>query len=1604
MPLSPHLSHLHKHHPQWYKHASPHQRHSLKQRTLASYRASRAVAKALEPVQPIDAFCRPLLADALPRWYPDATLPPLDNTLLWSQNDQRDMTWLEAALQNFDDGAKVKLYKHDDSSKALDLDTKVFVNGVRNLDLGQRYQYHLADHVDTEAFRALMRAQDRAAFAAELITARMQGHLDQLGETLGEAALSDTRQVTVDGQQRTLQCGYLSLFGIPLDGPLLLRLEPLKVSEACVLYLPGHGHQAMRQYSSLKALGEALTQTLWKDDQRRLLSRYVDQARQPEFASKLHDALYPRYPYATVQAAMPTREKGTPIDWRRQLFPAPTDLWQETLDQNARLPLTFTAWQGEAFTERARVQVQRKLQDAATVAVPLAQRDHAALLAKIAGWLGMGISVLNLAALFVPALGEVMMVIGGAQLLGEFLEGVHAANEGDAEAAIEQLFDVLENLAQVAVLGAASLGEAPGPLHDWHLVRQGGRQRLWQGDLSPFSRPEPWPDGTPAAADGLHDWEGSRWLQHEGKALPLQPETNGRWRLAKARGHQHQPQLLQNGQGAWWLPHERPLSWDTPHLLERAGPISQGLNDEALTQALRCSGYDGATVRKAMVDREPLPALLADSFQALGAKSPEVMALPGSELLARDFPTLSRRACNEIIAQARPTDLALLRNKAKVPLPMAETARLYLREARINRALAQFHGAGGASQDRDALAIGALAKLPGWTGEVRLELREDGQLRHAVGAEGRPLKTVVREAGRYQPQDEHKQILASTSDLFQAILQALPDSERVALGLQIHDADGLREALFETLASNRDHTAGYLGMVPVRPMYRLPTRLPGSRRLGYRLSGRGHGWLTEDQLFDQLFPASEQGDRELLRATLRNEAGPRPGVFTRLLERLRREYRQLDETLQRWVHDPDTVRDSSFEQRRIRRGVVANRVRQAWRRQNEPGVIDDIDHVILRLDGQYLDELPTLPVSLPHVRHLQVQGLDEASTSSLGHFLRAFPQVRQLELSDATLSTLPQPLGELAFVESLNLSGNALDLDDQAQLALLCRLGRLRNLCLDHSLETLSVNTLEQLGRLPQLETFQAALNDLELGAEHFQAWRRWPALRELYLGQNQIELDEATRNALAGLSHLRRLSLYENPLDMPPDVTGWTQLQWLDLEYTGIGEWPPGLQGLMEQRPLVLRRVEMNRNALTDSPDLRNSAFAEAVRDGDDDILFTFDDNPFTPEALQRLNDAGLTSNAQGVRPNWATGMPDPLLEHIATTYSDPQWRPVYELMERLPDTADFQQHPDNLRLRMQRVLEALAGDNPQAVDGGWGRAQVQQQIIDLLDDAVTACVDQASLLFQQIETEVTVWQTVAHAEPGLGNERVAIDSANALLRQRQLDALVGELYNARVARRRALGEAIDQADRDAAPPLHRDDDLSDAELTEPTLLLDEVEMALHARIHLRQVLRLPPQPGEISFDYLARLSEATLARLASAVTSEVDGQRLVDWAVDQGFWEAWVRRLRPQTYEALAEQWAGASEYFDSLSEAASAGVYQGPAVPTEYVAALERDVGDVPGLAWRIDGVLQRIDLVSSRYPDESAVYQRAAQLLLSSRKAAQAKLLRELTEAMIAALLA
>ncbi|WEK29280.1 MAG: NEL-type E3 ubiquitin ligase domain-containing protein [Candidatus Pseudomonas phytovorans] len=1594
-----HLALVQRQIPRWLSQASPAQRAELAVLIRDSERQTQRVKQALALLQPVDTFCLPLLTEALAHWFPDTPVA----TLLKAQvvfdgaKPRRRLSVLEAALQNAEADIPVKVIRADFSS--LELDAATLIQGIRNLDLGQRYRYHLGDIVDNDTFRDLLETQDRSALCAELAIARLRGHIDCHGAALAQAALDSRAQIITEKGGRNVLCQFVSLFGTPLNGPMVIQLEDPEAGQPCLLYLPGDPQGALRQHASLGSLKADLTDRLADHDFRTFFIRHVPLAQQAAFLQRLRETLYPHYPYADLQATTPVLDKGDRFSWIRRAFPGPRDIWQATRDKNVRLPLTLEPWPGNCFRARARTLVERKFLDAASVAVPVRQLDARTQLEHLESWLSAGLTVLNLAGFFVPGLAELMLVAGGAQIVDEFLEGVHAANEQDSDEAIAHLFSVVESLVQFAALGAVEGFNAPtGPLQDWHLVESEAGRRLWHGDLTPFHRAAP-PQWA-ARPDGLHQAKGRTWLKLQDQHYPLENSVDGGRRLVASPGQRIQPALYGQQPGPWVFAHEQPLHWDRAQLLQRLAASATGRDRLALQRALQCSGYDEAIVRRVMVDRESAPALLLDTLESLDGKVPEPLlrATDGGPL-ARDFPSLSARAQGEILDQASPADVLQMQRTQRLPMRLAETARLYLREARISGALARFHQTNGPVADRDALVFAALEQLPGWTNEARIELRDgsvSGRLLHACGKESVTAKTVIRTGNGYEPRNEQGETLANRSDIFQAILNALPDSERTSLSLQIHEPDLLNAALFDKLASDRAATPGYLGMQPVRPFYRLPRRLPGGQ-IGYPLSGRGRGWLTADELFNQLFPSTEPDARLILRHRLLQEAGQQP--FGTLLERLRGEYMQLDSSLQQWIHSPDLANGGTLVAQRSARTEAARRLRMAWRRESTNSA-SSIEHVILDLDGRNLGTLPTLSTPMPHVRQLSVTFLSESSHASLDSFLGRFSHLRTLDLEGNMLEHIPPSVGHMDQLQNLDLSGNGLDLSETATLDMLQGRSNLLRLDLGNALEALPVAALDRLANLPSLTSLIIDSNGLNLAAEHFQAMERWPSLTDLSMAGNDTTLTEQSRAALARLNRLHTLFMAENPLDLAPDVSGWHQLQALDLQQTGIGQWPTGLTELLNQRPLRLLSLDLSDNQLTDVPDLQGSAFAEAARPGEPRAFFDFDNNPFSEQAQLRLADAGLPAISVGdAEDPWYIDWPDELQEHQALTANEPSWQPLYLLFERLTRTADYLSQPTYLRARMQHVLRTLRTHSGAADSAGWGRAQLHDQVLEAINHATEGCVDQASLLFQQIETDVMLWDAVNTAAPNAHNDQVALHSATGLLRQQRLDERVGALYNARVSRRRALAEAPDAAARETAPPLHADDDLDDAALIEPNYLIDEIEMALHARMQLREVLGLPPQPQQILFEYLARLSPATVHRLGAAVRAEVGPAMFSQWACDQQFWKSWLRRLHADEFDALARDWEAASEYHSELTEATNnLGDYTGPSVPAAYIDALERELGHIEGLHWRRNRAVQRVDLVSGRYADESAIYQRASALLLSTRRAAEQALLRSLTQAL------
>lgn len=86
--------------------------------------------------------------------------------------------------------------------------------------------------------------------------------------------------------------------------------------------------------------------------------------------------------------------------------------------------------------------------------------------------------------------------------------------------------------------------------------------------------------------------------------------------------------------------------------------------------------------------------------------------------------------------------------------------------------------------------------------------------------------------------------------------------------------------------------------------------------------------------------------------------------------------------------------------------------------------------------------------------------------------------------------------------------------------------------------------------------------------------------LTQLDLSSNSLVLDEQAAARISGLSRLTTLDLSANPLDVIPDFSAMTQLEYLLLSDTGLNRWPSGLHD-----KTALKRLDLRNNRLNEVP-----------------------------------------------------------------------------------------------------------------------------------------------------------------------------------------------------------------------------------------------------------------------------------------------------------------------------------------------------------------------------------------------------------------------------------
>lgn len=506
-----------------------------------------------------------------------------------------------------------------------------------------------------------------------------------------------------------------------------------------------------------------------------------------------------------------------------------------------------------------------------------------------------------------------------------------------------------------------------------------------------------------------------------------------------------------------------------------------------------------------------------------------VSEVPEARSIESAFPGLPRPVSQAIVESATPRQRELLRT-LKVPLDIAEQVRVYLREARINRALEGFYLNNRSSADTETLARHFFAQLPGWALGAPLEIREGSPMGPVIQSWGSmetsPARVLVKTGGGYQRYKPRGYILVlqpgGDEPLSTAIYHALTEEERLAIGLRASgQVSGFNAALGLRAGKARDEAARALGMQAIKPGYKPPAVLEDGR-VGYPLCGLDSG-VHSGSLQRRVRELYPEFDQEQVVDYLDGFIARGEEPLQALRER-KRERTALRISLQAWIDAvPEVESTDSIHDYPENRYQAAGLIERIWRKSPShiPWASSEDIHC-LSLDGLRVGNFPELPAvaDFSHVRELKLSNMDCGDLAS--DFLEHFKGLTALEMDNNEMAQLPVQLESMPNLRRLSLARNLLYMTSE-------------NASVLNSLSNLEVLNLNDnlLGPLLSFNN-HAFLRRVYLRRTWIEVWPEGlisrPLLEAADLRENQIiEIPEQVYQASPKI--IRNITLSNNPL-----------------------------------------------------------------------------------------------------------------------------------------------------------------------------------------------------------------------------------------------------------------------------------------------------------------------------------------------------------------------------------------------------------------------------------------------------------------------------------------
>ena len=1120
---------------------------------------------------------------------------------------QATQTLLHCALQNFEPSeAQAGGLDEDETLKAMILDRRVFgLNGyegkqiaiapeqfaalARELDLGGEYQKLLRalriaapatpgqSAVDDDPLVTRLKAAERASLRLHAGLALLKGHVDA---DMYAALLQVPEMAHPHYQGTPVCCSFLKLWDIELTGIVAIGpdRDAARKTVPVVLYIPDDPICPLKQYTSTSAFTAELRERLRDASYLEFFQRFVPARYLDTFLTKLEDCLTPKSGFL-------------PVGYRPRVP-----------DPNARLPLGESTVLTRLLAELATQKINRLEDDAKFHAVPTALVDERAFRERLLYFAQRTLQALNVAAFFVPALGEVMMGVAAFDLAHEVFEGIDSWTKGETEQAFGYLFDVVENVALIAALGAAGHAggmpaiehttvEMPSFIEELDSISMpDGEPRLWKPDLRPFGHDVILPGDLRPNEFGVYEYQGKTYLTLEDRALSLRPtDTPDVYKIEHPTNpSSYQPTIRHNGAGSWIAETDRPSQWQGMQLFRRSGPHHVYFNDEVASRILRITDTHEAVLRRVIAESQRLPGQLEDTLRrfrldeqitqrtaissfSASSRSQMFDVLYGDtaplqsardQLVAEAGPALPVPIRQELLREASAAELAAL-DQGRMPPRLTAEIEAYLPNVRLTRAYENLFLRSVGSLDTDKLILHTLERLPGWQQHLRIEIHDEtftGPLLDSIGPTDASINRVLsREPDGYRLQPVDGGTGKGGQTLYQAIVEALPEEQLSALGLSSDNAAAdLQHHVQQAPLMPRHALRRVLGLPARQPGFVPPMRLADGR-IGYLLSGRGAtaGYILRDTLLDTIrllgiedhYPMSA----ETLLARLEASGLTRAQILGRL-QHVLGERQTLELALSNWADQSASLVD--LPARASSRANIAGAI---WRHWYSTSLLE-----LGRL------ELP-FQLQLAHLADFPVQ---------LPGFI--YERTRDLRLIDMTLDA---PGGIVPFspegVETLQ--------------GFLQRFPRLTSL-------TVSRESAAALAPSPFPTLLDAAARFL-------------PELRELRLINQQLLPSERDFLALGALAQLHTLDLSGNYL-LPPSFISLRglSLRNLGLNRTSLDSWPAWLD---TESLESLETLSLRDNRISELPEFLLSQTTQGQRT----TRVSLQGNGLLPSQIQRVS-----------------------------------------------------------------------------------------------------------------------------------------------------------------------------------------------------------------------------------------------------------------------------------------------------------------------------------------------------------------------------------------------